>query len=65
MYNIQIVNWFCYRTSSGVAGTTPVGCIVMALGAPGYGKPSLLSFNEVEELLRQIGKSLVHLSATK
>ncbi|XP_023323332.1 probable cytosolic oligopeptidase A [Eurytemora carolleeae] len=53
------------RTSSGVAGSTPVGCIVMALGAPGYGKPSLLSFNEVEELLRQIGKSLVHLSATK
>ena len=27
-----------------VAGTGPVGAIVMALGTPGYGKPSLLSF---------------------
>ena len=48
-----------------MAGTTPVGCVVMALGTPGYGKPSLLSFNEVEELLRQMGKAVVHLSANR
>jgi len=53
------------RANSSVAGTTPVGCVVMALGPPGYGKPSLLSFNEVEELLRQMGKAVVHLSANR
>jgi oligopeptidase A len=53
------------RAGSAVAGSTPVGCIVMALGTPGYGKPSLLSYNEVEEVLKQVGKALVHMSATK
>jgi hypothetical protein len=28
----------------------------MTLATPGYGKPSLLSVNEVRELLRQFGK---------
>jgi hypothetical protein len=28
----------------------------MTLATPGYGKPSLLSLNEVKELLRQFGK---------
>jgi hypothetical protein len=28
----------------------------MTLATPGYGKPSLLSTNEVKELLRQFGK---------
>lgn len=58
--------WFIpLRSSSEVAGTKPLGCIVMALGTPGYGKPSLLSFNEVEELLRLFGKAVVHFAGTR
>ena len=34
----------------------PLGCLVLTLATPGYGKPSLLSPNEVRELLRQFGK---------
>jgi len=33
----------------------------MALTPPGYGKPSLLSLPEVEELVRKLGKVVVHM----
>ena len=37
-----------------------VGAIVMALANPGYGKPSLLNFQEVELVARQAGEVLQH-----
>jgi len=58
--------WFIpLRSNSKVAGTGPVGAIVMALGTPGYGKPSLLSFNEVVELFKLVGKSVIHLTGSR
>ena len=38
----------------------PSGALIMALSNPGYGKPSLLSFQEVEELVKQFGKVTQH-----
>jgi len=51
------------RPHSKVGGSTPVGAVVMALGPPGYGKPSLLSMQEVVEVTRQFGKAIQHLLA--
>jgi hypothetical protein len=44
------------RSHSTAGGCRPLGCLAMTLATPGYGKPSLLSLNEVKELLRQFGK---------
>jgi hypothetical protein len=44
------------RSHSAAGGCRPLGCLAMTLATPGYGKPSLLSLNEVKELLRQFGK---------
>ena len=48
-----------------MAGTKPMGCVVMALSTPGFGKPSLLSYNELEELLRMLGKAVAHLAGSR
>ena len=48
-----------------MAGTKPMGCVVMALSTPGFGKPSLLSYNELEELLRMLGKAVAHLVGSR
>lgn len=40
-----------------------LGAVVMALNSPGFGKPSLLSMAEVEEVVRQFGKLLHHFMA--
>ena len=44
------------RPNSVIGGSKPVGAVVMALGPPGYGKPSLLSHQEVVEVVKQFGK---------
>lgn len=49
------------RPRSRAAKCRPVGAMVLSLPQPGYGKPSLLNFAEVDELLRNIGSMLVHL----
>ena len=45
---------------SSKADSAALGAVVLALNPPGYGKPSLLSLGEVEELVRQFGKLLPH-----
>ena len=42
-----------------------LGAVVMALNNPGFGKPSLLSMAEVEEVVRQFGKLLHHFLARR
>ena len=42
-----------------------MAAIVLALANPGYGKPSLLSFQEVELVARQAGKGLQHFLGRK
>jgi len=53
------------RAHSDVEQTSPVGCIVMSLATPGFGKPCLLSFNEMEQLFKLVGKAMVHMSAKR
>lgn len=53
------------RPHSKVGGSKAVGAIVMALGSPGYGKPSLLSHQEVVETVRQFGKAVQQLLAAR
>eukprot|EP00092_Neocalanus_flemingeri_P019582 GFUD01021214.1.p1 GENE.GFUD01021214.1~~GFUD01021214.1.p1 ORF type:complete len:771 (+),score=230.50 GFUD01021214.1:151-2463(+) len=53
------------RPHSGVGASQAVGAVVMALGPPGYGKPSLLSVQEVEEVVRQFGKVVQHMLAAR
>jgi len=56
--------WFVpIRSNSSVGSGQPLGALVMALSPPGYGKPSLLSLSEVEELIRQLGKATQHMLA--
>jgi len=53
------------RPGSEVGGSRPVGVMVLALPQPGFGKPSLLSPAEVEEVTRQAGKLLQHVLARR
>jgi len=53
------------RPHSEVGGSNAVGAVVMALGPPGYGKPSLLSIQEVEEVVKQFGKVVQHMLAAR
>jgi oligopeptidase A len=56
--------WFIpLKPHSKVAGSNPVGALVLSLPAPNYGKPSMLSFAETEELLRNFGNLLIHVLA--
>ena len=48
------------RPHSQTAGCTALGAMVLSLPIPNYGKPSLLSFHETEELLRNFGNLLQH-----
>ena len=53
--------WFIPLRQHSVAGdTSALGAVILALTPPGYGKPSLLSFEEVEEVMRQFGKVIQH-----
>lgn len=52
------------RPRSRAAGCDPLGVFVLSLPVPNYGKPSLLSMAEVEELLRNFGNMLAHLCST-
>ena len=54
------------RPHSTKGGSKPLGALVMSLPPPGYGKPCLMSFAEVHELLRNVGSMLIHvLSSTQ
>jgi len=44
------------RSGSQVGESNPLGALVLSLPAPGYGKPSLLSYSEVKEVVRCLGK---------
>ena len=56
--------WFVpMRQNSGKAHSTPMGAMILSLPTPGYGKPSLLNFEEVRELLKTFGNMLVHVVA--
>jgi len=60
------VGWYVpIRPNSLVGGSKPVGAVVMALAPPGYGKPSLLSHQEVEEVVRQFGKVVHQMLSSK
>ena len=64
-YNGGDRGWFIpIRSNSSVIDENlPIGCIVMALPKPGYGKPTLMSVKEMEELFRLFGKAVTHLAA--
>lgn len=66
-YNGGDRGWFIpIRSHSTIGGVdNPIGCIVMALPNPGYGKPSLVSFSEMEELFRLLGKAAAHMAARR
>jgi len=66
-YNGGDRGWFIpVRSHSAVCNVTdPIGTVVMALPNPGYGKPSLMSFNEMEELFRLFGKAMAHMTAKR
>merc|ERR1711974_80786 len=49
------------RSSSEVGEGKPLGALVLSLPPPGYGKPSLLSLPEIEELVKKVGKTVVHM----
>jgi len=53
------------RPNSVIGGSKPVGAVVMTLGPPGYGKPSLLSHQEVVEVVKQFGKVAQHMLSSK
>lgn len=66
-YNGGDRGWYIpIRSHTTIGGVdTPIGCIVMALPNPGYGKPSLLSFNELVELFRLFGKAAANMAAKR
>jgi oligopeptidase A len=49
------------RPRSKIGPSIPLGSLVLSLSAPNYGKPSLLSFNEVQEVLRNMGSLIQHM----
>merc|ERR1719376_1890104 len=49
------------RSSSEVGKGKPLGALVLSLPPPGYGKPALLSLTEIEELVKKVGKTVVHM----
>ncbi|TRY68570.1 hypothetical protein TCAL_06919 [Tigriopus californicus] len=54
--------WFIpVRPHSIKANCQPLGALLMSLPVPGYGKPSLLNYDEVGELMRLFGNVLLHL----
>lgn len=56
--------WFIpLRSHSKVAKSLPLGALILSLPVPNYGKPSLLSFAEAEEVLRNFGNLLIHVLA--
>jgi len=60
------VGWYVpVMSHSSVGGSKPVGAVIMALAPPGYGKPSLLSYREVEEVVRLFGKVTHQMLSTK
>ena len=42
------------RSASDVGEGKPLGALVLSLPPPGYGKPSLLSLTEIEELVKKV-----------
>lgn len=61
MYQGGDRGWFIpVRQHSESGDSDAVGAIVMALANPGYGKPSLLNFAEVELVAKQVGKVVQH-----
>ena len=48
------------RQHSQSGDSNALGAIILALSPPGFGKPSLLSYQEVEEVVRQFGKVIQH-----
>jgi len=64
-YNGGDRGWFIpiRSNSNTINENLPIGCIVMALPKPGYGKPTLMSVKEMEELFRLFGKAISHLAA--
>ena len=61
MYQGGDRGWFIpVRQHSESRDSDAVGAIVMALANPGYGKPSLLNFAEVELVAKQVGKVVQH-----
>jgi len=53
------------RPHSKMGGSKAAGAVIMALGPPGYGKPSLLSVQEVVEVVRQFGKVVQNMLAAR
>ena len=49
------------RPRSQKSGCEPLGAMIFSYATPGYGKPSLLNFAEVQEFLRSMGSMLVHI----
>ncbi len=49
------------RPRSAMGRSEPLGAMIFAFSPPGYGKPSLLSFGETQELLRNFGSLLQHI----
>jgi len=49
------------RQNSPRTGTLPLGAFIFSLPMPNYGKPALLSMEEVEEVLRNFGNMLQHM----
>ena len=47
------------RSSSEVGQGKPLGALVLSLPPPGYGKPSLLSLPEIEELVKKVGQMVL------
>ena len=53
------------RPHSSIVGSEALGAMVLSLPIPNFGKPSLLSVAEVEEVLRNFGNLLVHVCSSK
>lgn len=52
------------RTFSSKANCGSLGAMIMSLPLPAFGKPALLSFQEVQEILRLTGNMLIHILST-
>lgn len=49
------------RPQSGKLGCKPLGAMIFTFPVAGYGKPSLLNFNEIQEIFRNMGSMLIHM----